>query len=160
MRAESIGDGSSLNCAEDHTHKTLDNATVSSSLLFSVTTPSRGTVSSYASLVNPDEGTSLKFVETPMINGVKFAKIDTEDVIPEIKLLMEIPVDGAFPRFIDFINDEEVVVRLQVEYEWNPIKCHYCRMYGHKEEECMKKTNVRKEWRKVPTQPDQEREIA
>jgi len=50
-------------------------------------------------------------------------------------------------------------MRLQVEYEWKPIKCQHCRMYGHKEEECRKKTNTRKEWRKVPMQTEQEREI-
>ena len=52
------------------------------------------------------------------------------------------------------------MVRLQIEYEWKPIKCHHCRIYGHKDEECRKKPNVRKEWRRKPAQPIQEREEA
>ncbi|KAJ8433453.1 hypothetical protein Cgig2_014494 [Carnegiea gigantea] len=243
--------------------------------------PSQGIVGSYASLVNLDEGTSLKFVEASIINGVKCAKIATEDVTPEqsailcpvlganpplevmegylrriclvkkgvfimrfnnlddqltvvkrgvyyfdnkplpvkpwnlemdinteaitslpiwvrfmdldikywglaslsklgsilgipiktdkytmektrlsyARFLIETPVDEAFPNFINFVNDQDVVVRLQVKYEWKPIKCQHCRMYGHKEDECRKKTIIRKEWRKVPMQTEQEREI-
>ena len=49
---------------------------------------------------------------------------------------IEIPIEDDFLSFIDFVNDQDVVVRLQVEYERKPIKCHHCRMYGHKEEEC------------------------
>jgi len=48
-------------------------------------TPKRGTASSYASVVNPDEGTSLQFVQASTVNGMKYAKIETEDVIPEIE---------------------------------------------------------------------------
>ncbi|KAJ8419839.1 hypothetical protein Cgig2_030550 [Carnegiea gigantea] len=48
-------------------------------------TPKRCTVSSYASLVNPDEGTSLQFVEASTINGIKYAKIETEDIAPEVE---------------------------------------------------------------------------
>ncbi|KAJ8419425.1 hypothetical protein Cgig2_033896 [Carnegiea gigantea] len=36
-------------------------------------------VNSYASLVNPDEGTLLNFIQAPVINGVKFAKIKASD---------------------------------------------------------------------------------
>jgi len=43
-----------------------------------------GTVSSYASLVNLDEDTSLQFVEVSTIHGMKYAKIETEDVALEI----------------------------------------------------------------------------
>jgi len=74
------------------------------------------------------------------------------------RLLIDILVANAFLDFIDFINDQEVTVRLQVEYEWKPIKCHHRRMNGHKDKECRKKTNVRKEWRRKPTQPVQERD--
>jgi len=70
------------------------------------------------------------------------------------------PMDDAFLDSIDFINDQEVVVRLQVEYEWKPIKCQQWRIFGHKDEEGRKKPNVRKEWRRKPTQPVQEMEEA
>ncbi|KAJ8420990.1 hypothetical protein Cgig2_010629 [Carnegiea gigantea] len=58
-------------------------------------------------------------------------------------------VDGPFPEFIDFVNDQDVVVRLRVEYEWKPLKCNHCKMFGHIEEECRKKVKTRREWREV-----------
>ena len=36
--------------------------------------PNRGIVSSYAALVNPDEGTALNFMQGPIINGTTYAK--------------------------------------------------------------------------------------
>ena len=33
-------------------------------------------VSSYVALVNPDEGTSLKYVQAPLVNGWKYAKLE------------------------------------------------------------------------------------
>ncbi|KAJ8420807.1 hypothetical protein Cgig2_019766 [Carnegiea gigantea] len=41
-------------------------------------------VSSYASLVDPEEGTELKFVSTEIIDGKQIAKIEREDVEAEI----------------------------------------------------------------------------
>ncbi|KAJ8421942.1 hypothetical protein Cgig2_012934 [Carnegiea gigantea] len=62
------------------------NETVLSTLsIAAAATPSPGILSSYASLVNPDEGSSLNFVQTPVIDGVKCAKIEINDVIPEIE---------------------------------------------------------------------------
>ena len=63
------------------------------------------------------------------------------------RLLIDIPVDGLFPEFIDFVND--VVVRLKVEYEWKPLKCNHCKMFGHIGEECRKKAKTRREWTEV-----------
>jgi len=64
------------------------------------------------------------------------------------RLLIDIKLDEAFPDFIEFVNDQDVVVRLKVEYEWKPIKCHHCKMFGHNEMDCKKKANARKEWRR------------
>jgi len=61
------------------------------------------------------------------------------------RLLIDIAIKGDFPGFIDFINDQDVVMRVQLEYEWKPIKCQHCRMYGHNEEDCIKKTSTRRE---------------
>ncbi|KAJ8421570.1 hypothetical protein Cgig2_032980 [Carnegiea gigantea] len=74
-----------------------------------------------------------------MINGVKCTKIDTDDVTPKIEYWQPVilcSVLGANPPL-------EVIER----------------MYGHKEEECRKKTFVGKEWRKVLVQTEQERNI-
>jgi len=65
------------------------------------------------------------------------------------RLLIDIPIKGDFPNFVDFINDQDVVMRVQLEYEWRPIKCQHCKMYGHSEVDCRKKTSIRQEWRKV-----------
>jgi len=46
-----------------------------------------------------------------------------------------------------------------VQYEWLPIKCTYCKMFGHSHEDCGKKDPQRKEWRvraPPPTQQDQQ----
>ena len=61
------------------------------------------------------------------------------------RLLIDIKLKDSFPDFIEFVNDYDVVVRLQAEYEWKPIKCQHCKMFGHNEEDCKKKTNVRQE---------------
>ena len=42
-------------------------------------------LSSYASMVDPDEGTDLKFMPTHSINGVRCAKVEEEDVATEIE---------------------------------------------------------------------------
>ena len=60
-------------------------------------------------------------------------------------LLIDIPIKGELPSFIDFINDQDVGVRVQLEYYRKPIKCQHCRMYGHNEEDCIKKTSTRRE---------------
>ena len=36
-------------------------------------------------MVNPDEGLSLKFIEAPVVNGTKCAKIEHQDVAAEIE---------------------------------------------------------------------------
>ena len=41
--------------------------------------------SSYAAMVNPEEGLELKFIEAPVISGIKCAKIDQQDVIAEVE---------------------------------------------------------------------------
>ena len=65
------------------------------------------------------------------------------------RLLVEMPLDGEFPEYIDFANEKNVVIRQKVIYEWKPIKCSYCKMYGHIQEECRKRSPQRKEWRAV-----------
>ena len=35
------------------------------------------------------------------------------------RLLVDIPLDGPFPGYIDFFDDDEVLIRQKVAYEWN-----------------------------------------
>ena len=73
------------------------------------------------------------------------------------RLLVEMPVEGNFPNFIECANEKNVVIRQKVIYEWLPIKCSYCKMYGHSQENCRKKTQLRQEWRVVTHNTPQER---
>ena len=37
-----------------------------------------------------------------------------------------------------------------MKYEWMPLKCGHCEMFGHLETECRKKKNSHQEWRAMP----------
>ncbi|KAJ8421837.1 hypothetical protein Cgig2_004340 [Carnegiea gigantea] len=163
--------------------------------------------STYASLIDPKEGTNLKFIPMKEVNGRKGAKIKKADVdywenailcgvmgsnppfvvidgfvhciwksmeidkvimvrkgvflvrftnmhykltslsklgsmfgmpiktnrvtkekiaLQYARMLIEMKINEPFLDHIDFINDWDVVVRQDVKYEWQPIKCaHY-----------------------------------
>ncbi|KAJ8436062.1 hypothetical protein Cgig2_000358 [Carnegiea gigantea] len=72
------------------------------------------------------------------------------------RLLVEMPLGGNFLDFIEFANEKNVVIRQKVIYEWLPIKCSYCKMYGHSQENCRKKTQPRQEWRVITHNTPQE----
>ena len=53
-------------------------------------------------MVDPDEGTTLEFIPTKIIDGVKCAEIDKEDVFPRIAYWQNAilcTVTGANPPF-------------------------------------------------------------
>ncbi|KAJ8431546.1 hypothetical protein Cgig2_009624 [Carnegiea gigantea] len=59
------------------------------------------------------------------------------------------PIDGPFPNHIKFFNEDEVLIRQPVTYEWILTKCSHCAMMGHTEDVCKKKGVIRTEWRKI-----------
>jgi len=65
------------------------------------------------------------------------------------RILIDIPLEGSFPEYVDFANDKGVLVRPKVVYEWKPVKCKYCHMFGHEMEICRNKRPIRQEWRVV-----------
>ena len=65
------------------------------------------------------------------------------------RILIEIKLEHTLPKYIDFVNAHNVVVRQKVEYEWKPIRCDFCKMYGHLKDDCRKKPKTRTEWRQV-----------
>ena len=69
------------------------------------------------------------------------------------RLLVEMPIDGPFPNHIEFFNEDEVLIRQPVTYEWIPTKCSRCVMMGHTEDVCKKKGVIRTEWRKIQKPP-------
>ncbi|KAJ8427494.1 hypothetical protein Cgig2_028165 [Carnegiea gigantea] len=68
-------------------------------------------------------------------------------VLGYARILVEMPVEGPFPEYIDFVNDSDRVVRQFIRYEWKPTRCNHCRMLGHEEANYRKKPNLRQEWR-------------
>ena len=62
-------------------------------------------------------------------------------------LLVEMPLDGNVPEYIIFANEKDILIRQRVMYEWLPIKCTHCRMFGHTQDVCRKKDTQRKELR-------------
>jgi len=71
-------------------------------------------------------------------------------MLKSVRILIEVNLEGPFPDFIEFINENGVLTRQQVKFEWLPTKCNHCRMYGREETFCRKKERVRKEWRPIP----------
>ncbi|KAJ8424486.1 hypothetical protein Cgig2_030694 [Carnegiea gigantea] len=94
-------------------------------------------VSSYASLVDPEEGIKCLSKQWSMLGiPIKTDKVTKDkSALSYAKLLIEMPLKGAFPEHIDFINDWDVVVRQK--------------MLGHEEIHCRKKAKIRREWRPV-----------
>ena len=70
------------------------------------------------------------------------------------RLLIDMPLNDPFPEFVEFVNDQDVLVRIPVHYEWKPLKCSHCHMYGHLEPECRKKhppQPTKQVWRPIST---------
>ena len=47
------------------------------------------------------------------------------------RLLIDINLGDDSPNYIEFANDKDVLVRQPITYEWKPIQCTPCKMYGH-----------------------------
>ena len=46
-------------------------------------------------------------------------------MIQYVHVLIDIPLAGDVPGFIEFINEVDLVVRQPMKYEWKPIKCEH-----------------------------------
>ncbi|KAJ8419993.1 hypothetical protein Cgig2_031557 [Carnegiea gigantea] len=44
------------------------------------------------------------------------------------RLLVEMPLDGNFPEYIEFVNEKNVLIRQKVKCEWLPLKCSHYRI--------------------------------
>ena len=84
------------------------------------------------------------------------------------RLLIDMPISGPFPAYVEFFNDAEVLIRQEVVYEWFPTKCDHCSMFGHTGDVCRHKVTARREWGPVtaigsanaPTEPHPARSVA
>ncbi|KAJ8436173.1 hypothetical protein Cgig2_034201 [Carnegiea gigantea] len=64
----------------------------------------------------------------------------------------------GIPIKTDRFTKEKTTIKQQVVYEWKPVKCANCHMYGHEEQVCRKKDGVRMEWRKVQRDPPEKKQ--
>ncbi|KAJ8419307.1 hypothetical protein Cgig2_009218 [Carnegiea gigantea] len=61
-----------------------------------------------------------------------------KSMLKYVRLLVEMPLEGHFPDYVEFVNGKSVLIRQKVTYEWHPLKCSHCKI---------KQDNHRKEWR-------------
>ncbi|KAL9241971.1 hypothetical protein vseg_016021 [Gypsophila vaccaria] len=98
----------------------------------------------------------------PKITGLvgKFVKTDvaTEERtrIGYARVMVELHVNQNFPDQISFLDENGIVVKVNVEYEWKPITCGTCHGIGHPTDQCRKgkpqpaaKKVVKKIWKPV-----------
>jgi len=67
-------------------------------------------------------------------------------MIKYARLLIKVPMEGPFPKYVDFFNEKGQLITQQVHFEWVPTKCAHCSMFGHTVEVCKKKNNIIMEW--------------
>ncbi|KAJ8425932.1 hypothetical protein Cgig2_003907 [Carnegiea gigantea] len=110
-------------------------------------------VSSYAAILDPNEGTSLNYVLAEMINGAKYAKMSRANVNPEIEYWQNAiicSVLGANPPLKAHDIEKIILVKKGI---FLPLLCSHCQMYGHDIANCKKKGLVRQEWRVIHREP-------
>jgi len=59
------------------------------------------------------------------------------------RLLIEMPVEGPFPQYVEFTNVHDMLIQQSVNYEWLPLKCSHCQMFEHEIELCKKKAGTK-----------------
>ncbi|XP_074292926.1 uncharacterized protein LOC141619804 [Silene latifolia] len=80
----------------------------------------------------------------PKIVGLirKFIKCDaaTEERtrLGYARVMVELMVDHELPAHIAFKDEKVLIIRVDIEYEWRPIKCKKCQGMGHEMEHCRK----------------------
>lgn len=65
------------------------------------------------------------------------------------RVLVEVDIEEELPDSLDFVNEKGILTTIRLEYEWKPVKCANCKMFGHESTVCK---NGRKKWiAKKPT---------
>ena len=72
------------------------------------------------------------------------------------RVLIEIQLIDTFLEYIEFVNEHNVAVRQKEDYEWKPLKCGHCKMFGHHGDDCRRKPQATQEWRPIIRQAPQE----
>ena len=63
----------------------IEQVRVSAMVLDEIISATQSIISSYAAMIDPDEGTPLTFFQKQEANGMKCARIEYKDGLPEIK---------------------------------------------------------------------------
>lgn len=61
-----------------------------------------------------------------------------KELLQYTRLLIEVPINVGLPDSINFENEWGGIQCYDVHYEWSPVKCKHCGMYGHQEDVCKK----------------------
>lgn len=77
-----------------------------------------------------------------MIDRVTAAR----DRMEYARVLMEVKINPQLPVFVTFENQFGVDVIQQIFYEWKPVFCNHCSMFGHDKETCRKKGKLVQRW--------------
>lgn len=62
------------------------------------------------------------------------------------RVLIEVNIDQNMPDSIMFESEKGVIVEQQLEYEWRPLYCPNCSIYGHTQNNCGKGVSGSKKW--------------
>ncbi|KAJ8421089.1 hypothetical protein Cgig2_025552 [Carnegiea gigantea] len=105
-------------------------------------------------LLDLDGLTSLSKIYSLLGTPLKTNRCARErSMLSYARVLIEFPVERPFPDYIEFFNESDILIRQSISYEWLPIKCLHCGMFGHNEPIYRKKGLVWREWRPVQHKP-------
>lgn len=61
------------------------------------------------------------------------------------RVMVEVKMNHPLPNTVLFENEVECVVEKKEEYEWKPIFCMHCQIFGHEFQNCRKAVQVAEE---------------
>ena len=54
------------------------------------------------------------------------------------RVFVDMKINEDYPDYISFINENDNLIKLSVLYDWKPILCQHCALFGHTIENCKK----------------------
>lgn len=61
------------------------------------------------------------------------------DRINFVRYLVDMKISITFPDHIKIKNEKGVLIQQEVVYEWKPVQCNVCHIFGHEDSHCRKK---------------------
>ncbi|XP_060217048.1 uncharacterized protein LOC132644468 [Lycium barbarum] len=52
--------------------------------------------------------------------------------------MVEVPLNQKYPECVMFENEKGCITEQEIYYEWKPILCEHCKIYGHGKQNCRK----------------------